>query len=250
MPHIGRRLLWLISPRVAIVTFLLGAGVLAEIEARTTWINDPFFFLVAITYALTVVYALTLHRALRQRWLVDLQFGIDTCLISALVLMTGGVTSFFSSLYALPILAAGAVQDRQSGSHSTEGVGTTVEVQLPARLHSVALREYEEATQLMSSSSTSLPDGRQPATILVADDEPSMREMLSIVLQREGYRVLLADAGRAAVELLRQEPVDILVSDVRISDMNGVDLLPEAKHIDPAGDRHHDHGVFVNRIGG
>ena len=85
----------------------------------------------------------------------------------------------------------------------------------------------------MSSSSTSLPDGRQQATILVADDEPSMREMLSIVLQREGQRVLLAAGGRAAVELLRQEPVDILVSDVRMPDMNGVDLLREAKRIDP-----------------
>ena len=85
----------------------------------------------------------------------------------------------------------------------------------------------------MSSSSTSLPDARQQATILVADDEPSMREMLSIVLQREGHRVLLADGGRAAVKLLRQEPVDILVSDVRMPDMNGVDLLREAKRIDP-----------------
>ena len=85
----------------------------------------------------------------------------------------------------------------------------------------------------MSSSSTSPPDGRQLATILVADDEPSMREMLSIVLHREGYRVLLADGGRAAVELLRQEPVDILLSDVGMPDMNGVDLLREAKQIDP-----------------
>ena len=108
MLPLGRRLLWLIGLRIAIVTILLGAGVLAQVQARTTWVSDPFFFLLAITYALTVVYALTLHRAARQRWLIDLQFGLDTCLISALVLMTGGVTSFFSSLYALPILAAKA----------------------------------------------------------------------------------------------------------------------------------------------
>ena len=85
----------------------------------------------------------------------------------------------------------------------------------------------------MSSSFTLPTDGRPRATILVADDEPSMREMLSIVLQREGHRVLLAEGGRAAVELLRREPVDILVSDVRMPDMNGVDLLREAKHLDP-----------------
>ena len=72
------------------------------------------------------------------------------------------------------------------------------------------------------------------ATILVVDDERSMREMLSIVLQREGYRVLLADGGRAALDLLNQEPVDLLVSDIRMPDMSGVDVLREAKQADPA----------------
>ena len=85
----------------------------------------------------------------------------------------------------------------------------------------------------MSSPDVLRTDGHPQATILVADDEPSMREMLSIVLEREGHRVLLADGGRAAVELLRREPVDILVSDVRMPDMNGVDVLREAKQVDP-----------------
>ena len=104
-----RRLLWLISLRVAIVTVLLGAGVLVQIRARTTWTSEPFFLL------LGRVYALTLQYTEQRRWLIDLQFGIDTGLVSALVLITGGVTSFFSSLYALPILAASTVLDRQAG---------------------------------------------------------------------------------------------------------------------------------------
>ena len=108
-------LLWLVSLRVVIVTLLLGAGVLAQIRTQTLWPVDPFFSLLGLTYALTVVYVLTLGFTERCRWLVDLQFGLDTCVISALVLMTGGVTSFFSSLYALPILAASAIQDRQGG---------------------------------------------------------------------------------------------------------------------------------------
>ena len=109
------RLLWLISLRVLIITLLLGAGVLTQIHTQGSWPLDPFFSLVGLTYALTVFYLLTLGVAQRRRWLVDLQFGLDTCVISALVLMTGGVTSFFSSLYALPILAASAIQDRQGG---------------------------------------------------------------------------------------------------------------------------------------
>ena len=71
-------------------------------------------------------------------------------------------------------------------------------------------------------------------TVLVVDDEPSMREMLSIVLKREGYDVVLADCGKAAVEILRHRPVDLLISDIRMPDMNGVDVLRAAKQIDAA----------------
>ena len=76
-------------------------------------------------------------------------------------------------------------------------------------------------------------DESRRSTILVADDERSMREMLAIVLQREGHRVLLAEGGRAAIELLKREPVDLLVSDIRMPDMSGVDVLREAKQADP-----------------
>lgn len=113
--RLRRRLLWLMSSRAAIVTLLLGGGVLAQIRTTTPWPGDPFYFLIGLTYALTAVYAVTLTLAEDRRWLVDLQFGLDACLISALVLMTGGVTSVFVSLYALPIVAANAVQDRQAG---------------------------------------------------------------------------------------------------------------------------------------
>ncbi len=68
--------------------------------------------------------------------------------------------------------------------------------------------------------------------ILVVDDERSMRELLAIVLRREGYEVLLAENGRAAVETLEREPVDILISDIKMPDMSGVDVLRAAKKID------------------
>ena len=70
------------------------------------------------------------------------------------------------------------------------------------------------------------------ARILVADDEQSMRELLAIVLRREGYEVLLADNGRTAIELLEHEPVDLLISDIKMPDMSGVDVLRAAKKID------------------
>src|SRR5688572_19298109 len=69
--------------------------------------------------------------------------------------------------------------------------------------------------------------------VLVVDDERSMRELLSIVLKRDGYDVLVAETGRAAVEILKRERVDILITDIRMPEMSGVDVLREAKLIDP-----------------
>src|SRR3954471_13151267 len=73
---------------------------------------------------------------------------------------------------------------------------------------------------------------RRPPRILVVDDERSMREMLQIVLRREGYEVLLAENGRTAIDLLEREPVDILISDIKMPDLSGVDVLRAAKRID------------------
>jgi two-component system response regulator PilR (NtrC family) len=71
------------------------------------------------------------------------------------------------------------------------------------------------------------------ARVLVVDDERSMRELLSIVLRRDGYDVLIAEDGATAVELLKRERVDILITDIQMPRMNGVDLLREAKRIAP-----------------
>jgi two-component system response regulator PilR (NtrC family) len=72
-----------------------------------------------------------------------------------------------------------------------------------------------------------------PSRVLVVDDERSMRELLSIVLRRDGHEVLLAENGPMAVDLLTRERVDILVTDIRMPQMSGVDVLREAKRIDP-----------------
>ena len=71
------------------------------------------------------------------------------------------------------------------------------------------------------------------ARVLVVDDERSMRELLSIVLRRDGYEVLVAADGRQAVETLKRERVDVLITDIRMPEMTGVDVLREAKGIDP-----------------
>ena len=67
--------------------------------------------------------------------------------------------------------------------------------------------------------------------ILVVDDEASMREMLRIVLRRDGYDVRVAPDGRAAMEMLKREPFDLLLSDIRMPDLSGVEVLRTAKEV-------------------
>jgi two-component system sensor histidine kinase PilS (NtrC family) len=110
-----RRLFWLIGGRVAVVTLLLGSAILIQINAPGSLPINPFFFLIGLTYALTFVYILLLRQAEQHRWLVDVQLACDAVIVSALVHMTNGVSSYFTSLYALPIIAASTIQSQRSG---------------------------------------------------------------------------------------------------------------------------------------
>ena len=88
-------------------------------------------------------------------------------------------------------------------------------------------------TKAEAVQATSAPRERQPQPrILVVDDERSMRELLAIVLRRDGYEVLLAENGNAAIQTLEREPIDLLISDIRMPDMSGVEVLRAAKRID------------------
>ncbi len=70
--------------------------------------------------------------------------------------------------------------------------------------------------------------------ILVVDDEESNREFLQEVLLHEGYAVVTAADGCAGLQLLEQHPVHVLLSDLRMPGMNGVDLIRQAKELSPS----------------
>ena len=108
-----RKLLWLIVGRAVAATLLLGSAPL--IRERGGLPFDPFYVLIGCTYVLTVAYALALKYIERYRWLVDVQLALDAVVVSGIVYLTGGVSSYFSSLYTLPIIAASAVESRRSG---------------------------------------------------------------------------------------------------------------------------------------
>ena len=107
------RLLKLIAVRVVVSTLLLGTAILIQISRPGAFPIDPFFFLIGLTYALSVAYLATLRFVDRYAWLVDVQLGLDAILVSAFIHVTGGITSYFSSLYLLPILAASSLRYRR-----------------------------------------------------------------------------------------------------------------------------------------
>jgi two-component system response regulator HydG len=73
----------------------------------------------------------------------------------------------------------------------------------------------------------------EPATLLVADDDPGLRESLERTLTREGYRVLLAPDGNAALERLRGGGIDLVLTDLKMPGLTGIEVLRAAKAIAP-----------------
>ena len=71
------------------------------------------------------------------------------------------------------------------------------------------------------------------ATLLVADDDPAVRQSLERSLTREGYVVVLAPDGQAALERLRAGGIDLVLSDLKMPGLTGLELLREVKAASP-----------------
>jgi len=69
--------------------------------------------------------------------------------------------------------------------------------------------------------------------ILVVDDEESMCQYLSILLQKEGYDVTTVNTGAQALQVIENNPVDVVMTDIQMPKMDGIQLLKGIKGIDP-----------------
>jgi len=66
-------------------------------------------------------------------------------------------------------------------------------------------------------------------SILVVDDEAMMRSLLEKILTRDGYRVFTAEDGEVALRVLAEEKISIVISDLKMPNLNGFDLLKIVK---------------------
>jgi two-component system sensor histidine kinase PilS (NtrC family) len=135
---LGRRLLAHIALRLAAATVLLGAALVVQLRAPGDFGTNPFFALIAFVYAVSLIFIASLRFVDRFPWLTDIHFAIDVIVVSACVALTGGITSLFTSLYVLPIVAASTIQFRR-GALQVAAFGSLL-------FSGVVLAQYLQAT--------------------------------------------------------------------------------------------------------
>jgi len=71
------------------------------------------------------------------------------------------------------------------------------------------------------------------SNLLIVDDEQGIRQLLSLIFKRGGHEVRAAENGRKALEMLREEEADLIISDVRMPDIDGIELLRASRELSP-----------------
>ena len=71
------------------------------------------------------------------------------------------------------------------------------------------------------------------STVLIIDDEKKLCSLLARIIELEGYRVFQANTGKEGLKILAQEDVHVVISDVKLPDINGVELVKQIKDKKP-----------------
>src|SRR5258705_4274525 len=85
----------------------------------------------------------------------------------------------------------------------------------------------------MLGAETSGADGHDRPKVMVVEDDPDIRKILELFLTEKAFRVKSAESASQALEMLAEEPIDLILSDVRMPNMSGLDLLRHLKERDP-----------------
>ncbi len=71
------------------------------------------------------------------------------------------------------------------------------------------------------------------ASVLVVDDEPAIRELLRLVLERDGHAVTEAENGRKAMRALRELTIDLVITDIIMPEQEGMETISEIRRLRP-----------------
>ena len=221
--NLKSRLSTLIAVRVVVSTLLLGSAILVQLSRPGSFPVGPFFFLIALTSTLSVIYLSTLRFVDRYSWIADAQLGADAILVSAFIHITGGITSYFSSLYLLPIMAASTIRFRR---------GAMQVATLSAVLYlALVVAQYVEPTAFFPASWQALErqelPGQRFAQYTVAINlfgffaVGLLSGSLAENLRSAGARLERASTQIADLRAFNQYVIDSLLSGLVTADMQG-----------------------------
>jgi two-component system, NtrC family, response regulator AtoC len=91
-----------------------------------------------------------------------------------------------------------------------------------------------DAAPTISEPTPEATSNGRGATILIVEDDGAMRMMLRESLEEDGYTVEAVGGGRAGIERVKQGGVDLVISDVKMPDLDGLDMLREIKAVTPS----------------
>jgi two-component system sensor histidine kinase PilS (NtrC family) len=110
-----RRLLWLIGLRPLLVGVILGAGLFVDSPSPKGLPREYAVYLLEAVAALSVLYLCSRRIHARWPWLIEAQLVIDVCIVSSIVILTGGYDSDFVALYVLPVLGGSVLRLSRGG---------------------------------------------------------------------------------------------------------------------------------------
>jgi two-component system sensor histidine kinase PilS (NtrC family) len=222
-PDYRRRLVWLIAARVVVSTLLLGSAVVFQIAAPGSLPIDPFFFLIGLTYCLSIVYAVTVPYVARHPWVVAAQFVCDVAVVTAFIHFTGGITSYFQLLYVLPVVGASSLVQRREA----------LRVALLSAVLYGALVLYQYATGhgyfgglRLADMRPFLPQVRVAAFTVVTNAialvvVALLAGSLAERLRRADARLAVASSALADLQAFSQHVIDSLTSGLATTDPQG-----------------------------
>ena len=107
---------------------------------------------------------------------------------------------------------------------------------MPASVGSARFTElsHPEDKARESAGEPKQAEPSKKARVLVVEDDAAMRELLREALDDEGYTVETASGGRPGIERVRAGGIDLVISDVKMPDLDGIDLLRELKAVEPS----------------
>lgn len=110
------------------------------------------------------------------------------------------------------------------------GVGVNIYLALPlATASTVPVKAVSREPRVRTKVKEASKKKRDAFTILVADDEPAMSGILRRHLEDEGYKVIIASGGRQAVDLISSRRPDLVLLDMHMPDMTGLDVCTEVR---------------------